>query len=119
MPDEVVEQHQLAGLDERERGFNRLVELNQQTGEYRAVLRYEAALVATGGCETAAAALNELIRLLHRRGYTQLRSRLAFRGHAYLGSREPWAEYPDPARPSRISWGLLEWWRRLRRVVGG
>lgn len=118
MPDEVTEQHQLAGLDERERGFNRLVELIQRTGEYRAMLRYEATLVVAGDRDTAAAALNELIHLLHARGYTQLRSRLTFSGNAYLGSREPWVEYPDPAQPS-IFRSVLEWWRRVTRVMGG
>ncbi|MBI4401834.1 MAG: hypothetical protein HY581_09410 [Nitrospirae bacterium] len=118
MPNEVIEKHQLAGLDERERGFNRLVELDRCEGGYRAALRYEAAVVRTEGCETAADALSELIRLLQAQGYTQLRSQLSFRGNVYLGSQEAWIEYPDPERPPEPSGGLGEWRGRLRRMFG-
>jgi len=37
-----------------------------------------------------------LITQLQDRGYTQLRSRLQFRGEAYLGNQELWEERPDP-----------------------
>ena len=97
---EVVEKYQVAGLDERERGFNRLTALERAEGGYRAVLLYETAVVKTGGGPTTDAALSELIVLLRERGYTQLKSRLNFRGPQYLGSQEPWTEYPDPDQPS-------------------
>lgn len=112
MADGVVEKHQLAGLDERARGFNRLVELERREGGYRASLRYETAIVVSEDVETKATALHELIGRLQAKGYTQLRSRLSFNGGNYLGSQEPWTEYPDPEREPPPSSGLLGWVRR-------
>ena len=112
MANGVVEKHQLAGLDERARGFNRLVELERREIGYRASLRYETALVVSEDVETKAAALHELIGRLQAKGYTQLRSRLSFNGAHYLGSQEPWIEYPDPERKPPPSSGPLGWVRR-------
>ena len=96
MGNEVVERHQVAGLDEKERGFNRQIDVERIDGGYRAVLRYEQTLVETTACETSVQTVDELVRMLRERGYTQLRSRLNFQGAAYLGTQEPWIEYPDP-----------------------
>lgn len=96
---QVVEKHQVAGIDDRERGFSRLMEIEAVGDRYRAVFRYETMIVTTQSRETAMAALHDLISLLQDRGYTQLRSRLNFRGDLYLGSQEPWLEYPDPGGP--------------------
>lgn len=77
--------------------------------------RYEKALVVTDTVETQAAALGLLVRLLHARGYTQLRSRLNFRGDSYLGTQELWIEYADPPPPEPAG-GLSRW---LRWVMPG
>lgn len=106
----IVEKHQLAGLDERERGFSRLVEVEQTDGGCRAILRYEALRVETGPAAGVAAAIEELIRILHERGFRQLRSRPSFRGDVYLGSQELWVDYADPARGG--------FWRRLLARLG-
>jgi len=98
MPD-VIEKHQVAGLDEKERGFNRQIDVERTDDGYRAILRYEQTLVETAACETSIKTLDELISMLRDRGYTQLRSRLNFKGEAYLGTQEPWIEYPDPDHP--------------------
>ena len=115
MLDDVVEKHQVAGLDDRARGFTRLAEVGRLEGTYRALLRYETAIVVTDGVETKPAALQELIRLLQVRGYTQLRSQLSFNGDTYLGNREPWIEYPDPERPPEPARGFFGWFRRWWR----
>jgi hypothetical protein len=99
MGNEIVEKHQVAGLDEKERGFNRQIDVERVDDGYRAILRYEQTLVETTACETSVQTVDELVRMLHDRGYTQLRSRLNFKGVAYLGTQEPWIEYPDPNRP--------------------
>lgn len=116
MPKDIVEKHQLAGLDEHERGFNRVVELERDGDMCRAALRYETTLLVTGGYATHADALVELIRLLHTRGFRQLRSQLSFRENSYFGNREPWIEYPDPERsvrsPGSIWARLFGWLRR-------
>ncbi len=113
MPDDCVEKHQLAGFDERARGFNRVVEVWRTGGAYRAILRYEATQVATEGGASGQAALQTLIRQLHTGGFTQLRSQMSFRGTEYLGTREPWIEYPDPAPPG-LGGLLARWFGWLR-----
>jgi hypothetical protein len=112
MADQAQEKHQLAGLDARERGFSRPVMFEQAAGGYQAILRYETVRVVTAAYDTPRAALEELIRILHEQGYSQLRSQLSVREGAYLGSQEPWIEYPDPARAMEQEGG---WLKRLFR----
>jgi hypothetical protein len=103
-----TEKHQLAGVDGRERGFSRPVVFEQADGGYQAILQYETTRVVTTAQSTPGAALEELIRTLQGQGYSQLRSQLSVREGAYLGSQEPWVEYPDPARPTEQEGGWLK-----------
>jgi hypothetical protein len=112
MSDQAQEKHQLAGLDIRERGFSRPVVFEQADGRYQAILRYETTRVVTTAYDTPGAALEELVRTLQGQGYSQLRSQLSVREGAYLGSQEPWIEYPDPARGTEQEGG---WLKRLFR----
>ena len=112
MSDQAQEKHQLAGLDTRERGFSRPVVFEQADGGYQALLRYETMRVVTTAYDTPGAALEELICTLQGQGYSQLRSQLSAREGTYLGSQEPWIEYPDPARGSEQQSG---WVKRLFR----
>jgi len=112
MSDQAQEKHQLAGLDTRERGFSRPVVFEKSDGKYQAILRYETTRVVTTAYDTPGAALEELIRMLQGQGYSQLRSQLSVREGAYLGSQEPWIEYPDPARGTEQEGG---WLKRLFR----
>jgi hypothetical protein len=112
MSDQAQEKHQLAGLDTRERGFSRPVVFEKSDGKYQAILRYETTRVVTTAHDTQGAALEELIRMLQGQGYSQLRSQLSVREGAYLGSQEPWIEYPDPARGTEQEGG---WLKRLFR----
>lgn len=114
MPNDCVEKHRLAGLDERARGFNRIAEVRQVGQGYRALLWYEARQVSTDWCESGQTAIEMLIRRLHAEGFTQLRSQLSFRGADYLGSREPWIEYPDPNLPQSKG-QLARWFSRWFR----
>ncbi|MSQ77131.1 MAG: hypothetical protein EXR97_01575 [Nitrospiraceae bacterium] len=107
MPKDIVEKHQLAGLDEHERGFNRVVELERDGGMCRAMLRYETTFLVTDSRATQADALVELILLLHTRGFRQLRSQLSFRENTYCGNQEPWIEYPDPEFSVRPPDGII------------
>jgi hypothetical protein len=91
-----LDRHQLAGLDSKERGFNRPVELERVGEGYRAILRYESLRVATEPCATQDEALSRLIHALQVEGYRQLRTQRSFRNGVYLGSQELWIEYPDP-----------------------
>ncbi len=112
MSDQIQEKHQLAGLDPRERGFSRPVVFEQADGGYQAILRYETIRVVTTAYDIPEAALEELIRTLQGEGYSQLRSQLCVREGTYLGSQEPWIEYPDPARDTEQQGG---WMARLFR----
>ncbi len=94
-----LNRHQLAGLDERERGFSRPVELESAGQGYRAVLRYERVVIATEPHDTQDMALQSLIRTLQSRGYRQLKTQMSFRDGLYLGSQETWIEYPDSSPP--------------------
>ncbi len=116
MPDPILEKHQLAGVDERDRGFNRLVEIEPTDGGCHATLRYEATLIVTPPCHTESASLTHLIGQLHGQGYRQLRSRLSFQGAAYLGTQKDWIDYPDPdPEPPGIATLLFQ---RLRGMLG-
>lgn len=115
MSDGAIEKHQLAGFDDRERGFNRPVECEAGGAGFRAVLRYEQTRVAAEHPASAVEALNELVRILHRQGYRELRSQLSFKNGVYLGSQEPWVQYPDPVpEPVPGLWeNLVHWIRRM------
>lgn len=110
------ERHELAGFDDRERGFSRIADLAPDARGYAAKLRYERTLVVGEPAETPGGAVVHLVHALHARGYRQIRSRLSFKGEEYLGSQEPWVEYPDPPPPPRGLGALLgKIMRRFRK----
>ena len=99
------DKHQLAGLDNKERGFSRPIDFQGEGAGYRAILRYEAVRVTTDAQPTQDEALTVLIQSLHAQGYRQLKTQRSFRNGVYLGSQELWVEYPDPpqAKPEPSS----------------
>ncbi|MCY4132043.1 MAG: hypothetical protein OXF39_05290 [Nitrospira sp.] len=99
--------YQIAGLDDLGRGFNRQVEMKVLNGTFQAVFRYERFLVETELQATEQAAITLLVNHLQDQGYTQLHSRLQFRGEAYLGNQELWEEHLDP-EPKGILARLLQ-----------
>ena len=111
----VLDKHQLAGLDNRERGFSRPVEFERAGEGYQAILRYETVRVATEAHPTQDEALTGLIQSLHVQGYRQLKTQRSFRNGVYLGSQELWVEYPDPPQaepePSGFLGKVLSWFR--------
>jgi hypothetical protein len=119
MADEGLEKHLLAGMDERRRGFTRTVEIERREGVFRAIFRYEALVVESANAENAAAALAEMVKSLQEQGYRQLRTRQSFVGGAYLGSQEPWVEYPDPERLFEPEGRLLGLVRRMWETLTG
>lgn len=115
MGQESLDTHQLAGLDDRERGFSRLVSFERAGDQYRAMLRYETVRITTDPQPSQDMALLTLIQTLHSHGYRQLRTQVTFRNGVYLGSREIWIEHPDPPQPDPALTGfiarLLNWVR--------
>lgn len=99
--------YQVAGVDERDRGFSRQAEMRHLDGQYQAIFRYEKFLLKVEPQATEQAAIALLIAQLHERSYTQLRSRVHFRGEQYLGNQEIWDEHPDPEPPNLVQ-RLLE-----------
>ena len=108
MDGERLDKHQLAGLDDRERGFSRPVEFERVGEAYRAVLRYETVRVTTDDHPTQDGALTILIQALHAQGYRQLKTQRSFRDGIYLGSQELWVEYPDPPEPEPEPSGFFD-----------
>jgi len=111
-----IEKHLLSGLDQRQRGFSRQVEIEPEEGGYRASLQYEKLAVRSERRSTKEEALLELVERLQESGYRQLRSRLNFRGGSYFGSLEPWFEYADPQKPlhdRKFFDRLWELWERV------
>jgi hypothetical protein len=109
-----LDRHQLAGLDERARGFSRQIEFEHIVEQYRAVLRYESFRVTTDPHPTQDLALHALIKTLHAQGYRQLRTQMSFRNGTYLGSQELWVEYPDPQtepEPRGLLATIADWFR--------
>ena len=110
------DKHQLAGLDDRARGFSRPVEFERAGESYRALLRYETVRVATELFPTQDAALQAMIHNLQDRGYRQLKTQKSFSNGLYLGSQELWVEYPDPpeAEPEQTGFlaRMLNWCRQ-------
>lgn len=113
---EGCDRHQLAGLDDRVRGFSRPVEFERAGESYRALLRYETVRVVTELFQTQDAALLAMIQILQSRGYRQLKTQKSFSNGVYLGSQELWVEYPDPpeAEPERTGFlaRMLNWCRQ-------
>lgn len=107
MAESELDKYQLAGFDDRERGFSRPVEFERAGDHYRAILRYEAVRITTDPHPTQDQALTVLMETLHRRGYRQLRTQKSFQNGVYLGSQELWVEYPDPQTKEQ-SKGILE-----------
>lgn len=110
--------YHVAGLDERERGFNRQAQVIALGEAYQARLRYEALKIEGEPVGTEEEALKRLIYALQNRGYTQLRTQRIFQGEQYLGDQELWLDYLDPEPPEvqRISWWM--WFRQMLRRKG-
>lgn len=117
MAGDMPEKHLLAGLDERERGFSRAVDIERREGVFRAIFRYETLALESAGAGSAAAALAELVRLLQERGYRQIRTRRIFLDGAYLGSQELWVEYTDPEQSPEAAGGLYGLVRWIRQAL--
>ena len=107
--------HHIAGLDDRQRGFNRQAQIVIQGKACQARLRYETLQIEVEPVDTEEEALKRLIHALQNRGYTQLRTQRIFQGEQYLGNQEIWVDYPDPEPPEvqRISWFM-----RIRQFLG-
>lgn len=107
--------YHVAGLDDRERGFNRHVHVTPCEGGFQARLRYELLQIEVDPVPIEDQALQRLVHVLQERGYRQLRTQRIFIGDQYLGNQELWVEYPDPE--SSLDTGKT-WSAWLRKFFG-
>lgn len=105
--------HHVAGLDDRDRGFNRQIHVIPCEGGFQARLRYESLQIEVDPVPTEDQVLHRLIHVLHGRGYRQLRTQRIFIGDRYLGNQELWVEYPDPESSSDTGKTWSAWFRQI------
>lgn len=91
----VVEKHQLEGTDPSDRYFNRMVPVKRVDRGYTASTMYEALVTESGVHPTVGGAIQDVVGKLRELGFTQLRTRLNFKGQKYLAEKESWVEYPE------------------------
>ncbi|HIN33848.1 MAG TPA: hypothetical protein EYN18_03435 [Nitrospirales bacterium] len=89
----VLEKHQLEGNDPSTRSFNRTVVIARTAKRYVASTIYEDLKVQSDPHSTVAAAIADLVHQLHGFGFTNMRTRLNFRGKRYLAEKEPWVDH--------------------------
>jgi hypothetical protein len=94
----LIERHQVEGIDPSDRYFNRAVLVNRVAAGYAGKVTYEAFAVEGTAFPTTGAAVKSVVEKLRSFGFTQLRTRLNFKGTRYLAEKETWIDYPD--RPS-------------------
>jgi hypothetical protein len=95
-----IEIHQIEGLDEHLRGFNRHVDILRSDEGYLSNFNYEGTFLSGGPKPTIRESIDDLVRRLREAGYSRLRSRINFRGKRYLAEGEPWVNY-DYAEESK------------------
>ena len=114
-PSPYVHIYHVAGLDDRDRGFNRQIHVIPCNEGFQAKLRYESLRIDVDPVPTEDQVLHRLIHVLHDKGYRQLRTQCIFMGEQYLGSQELWVEYPDPESSLDTEKTWSAW---LRQVFG-
>ncbi len=91
----LIERHQVEGIDPSDRSFNRAVLVNRVAGGYAGKVTYEAFAVEGTAHPTTGAAVKSVVEKLLGFGFTQLRTRVNFKGTRYLAEKETWTDYPD------------------------
>ncbi|MCE3222319.1 MAG: hypothetical protein K0S58_499 [Nitrospira sp.] len=91
----LIERHQVEGIDPSDRYFNRAILVNRVAVGYVGKVTYEAFAVEGTAHPTTSAAVQSVVERLRSFGFTQLRTRLNFKGKRYLAEKETWTDYPD------------------------
>ena len=91
----VVEKHQLEGMDPSDRYFNRTIAVKRVNRGYSAKVMYEALERESGVHPMVSGTLNELVGLFRDLGFTEMRTRINFKGEKYLAEKESWVTYPN------------------------
>lgn len=91
----VVEKHQLEGMDPSDRYFNRAILVKRVDRGYSAKVMYEALERESVVHPTVQEALTDLVKKFQDLGFTEMRTRLNFKGQKYLAEKETWVQYPN------------------------
>ena len=91
----VMEKHQLEGTDPSDRYFNRLVPVKRVDRGYTASMMYEALTIESDTHRTIPAAVNDIVTKLRDLGFSNMRTRVNFKGQRYLAEKESWIDYED------------------------
>lgn len=89
----VLEKHQLEGNDPSTRSFNRTVVIARLAKRYVASIIYEDLKVQSDPHSTIAAAMADVVHRLREFGFTNMRTRVNFRGKRYLAEKEQWVDH--------------------------
>ncbi len=89
----VLEKHQLEGNDPSTRSFSRTVVIARMAKRYVASTIYEDLKVNSEPHSTVSAAIENLVNQLRKFGFTNMRTRLNFRGKRYFAEKEPWVDH--------------------------
>jgi len=91
----VVEKHQLEGTDPSDRYFNRLIPIKRVEGGYNGSVMYEALTIHSQVHRTVQETTQDIVDQLRLLGFTQMRTRLNFKGQKYLAEKETWVDFSD------------------------
>jgi len=91
----LMEIHQVEGFDPQRRSFNRNAEVHRSDQGLFGRFHYEGLRIETGTHFEIHLVMADLVNRLQELGFTQLRSRVNFKGSRYLAERHPWVDYPD------------------------
>lgn len=86
----LFEVHHMEGFDFDLRMFSRDVKIDVNENGYTGRFLYEGLTIQSHEYPTVEEVLEDVTRRLHKKGFSELRSRLNFREDRYLAEREPW-----------------------------
>ncbi|MEC4677180.1 MAG: hypothetical protein VST69_00305 [Nitrospirota bacterium] len=89
----VFEVHHIEGFDWDMRMFNRDVAVDVDENGYSGRFSYEGMKFNTETYPTVQEVLDDAVKRLHRKSFTELRSRINKREDRYLAEREDWIYY--------------------------
>jgi hypothetical protein len=89
----VFEVYHVEGFDIDMRSFSRDITIDVNENGYNGRLVYEGLTVQSHEHPTVEEVLSDVTKRLHKKGFTDLRSRLNFREDRYLAEREAWVYY--------------------------
>ncbi|MFQ5542858.1 MAG: hypothetical protein ACE5FY_00740 [Nitrospiria bacterium] len=93
----IFEVHHMEGFDIGMRMFSRDVKIDVDENGYTGSFGYERLNVQSHEYQTVEEVLSDIVKRLHKKGFSDLRSRVNFREDRYLAEREPWVYHDKPS----------------------